>query len=721
MKPMSLKRRVLTVLIAALMLALCLPGLTACINKNKPVAAISVADDEFTFEINTSDEDVKSALKKKLKVKVDYEDGSAETLSYPNEGLTVGNIKTSEPGRSVVFVAFGGKYTNIFVTITGGEQLEPDEVKVVGYQTPSFVTKYDSNIGLHANPELDFAVRDNGYTVGTDNPFVFMPTVDAVSEDGGSAVTLKKYRSSVKVEEKNGAIYTELTGEALAGAVEFINYEDGKFEGQFRFKPAAVGKTYRITQKPGEGLVLESLLNATATLEVKVAEGLNVHDLEGLSRLDNIKKSHWFDWKIERNIPFDYSGKGIFLHSDIALTKSALPAGFFGTDGLLKTWQAIFAHATPVGEDFTFNGNYFNIDASAMPLENRGSNSEGRSEIFCFAGVGNTIGEEGLFPNLEEAMGTPTVKNFSAVGNNGKSNLEKYIDGISLLRAGPIVLDNVIARKFLTTVSATRSMRAGDTEYIATKAEETFVFNNCRFYDAFSTHLFVWTATVEINNSIFKSCGGPVMVISDYVFPLYPSVTYDTATVLETAVNATDAWFNLYGMSTLVTEMLKMEEHLEGYKMTLDGYMTKVVNPIAAIKHENGIGDRPQLTRGFVKRGNDYLLNMNTDIPNPVLDGVKGAMTGALNPFAASPIFMGHGNMSVSIVTEGAMGLPYFLNPLTFSMDPFNAEPPVWHNIFGAGSAGTDGYLRIYAPEGFVPQAGGIDYMAILGTARYIG
>ena len=293
------------------------------------------------------------------------------------------------------------------------------------------------------NKETEFTVRDDYYYVGQQNEFVFAPAVRLLKNN--DIVEMNGYKSNVSIEIFDGSQYVELLATNNYGGYVSINEEMPSFD----FTASAIGELFRITAVPA-GFTEQQLLDLyidEIVFEFKVIDAWNVYDVENLSRLDNNSISTvWDDYKTVKGIGSE-SINGMVLHANLVITANDIPQGFMYSaqdelndstkiEGSLIDNISIYTLIKPNLTQFNFVGNYFTINASAIPLVQKGKNG-GNSQtglishatLFGFAGDDSNVPEP-----PDNYIGEVSVKNTYFIGNANRSEDLALSGGFTLFR-----------------------------------------------------------------------------------------------------------------------------------------------------------------------------------------------------------------------------------------------------------------------------------------------
>lgn len=555
-----------------------------------------------------------------------------ETQVVPLSEVTFSEINYQTAGSKTVTVTFSDK-TAIFTVMyyTSAEET----YTLIGYEEPEFVTQYKANIAVKTDKKTEFVNRTNGYVVGDDNPFKFLPELTAYN-DQDQIITLNRYKSISTFEMKVDGSFVAL-GDNTDTYVA-IDDENSTYD----FTDSAIGKTFRLTVQP---FYFEDAQPIVFTFEVQ--DGWNAYSAKDLSRLDNGSVYNgvnpWADYKAANEIGNEEIS-GLYMHNDIAITASDIPSAFIwqaneitGTlqsslIGSLKDWVSIYVRLNDVGETFNFVGNYFTLNAAAIPLvemENGGdyiTSEQGQAVHSTLFGFG---GDDDNVP-ANSWIGSVVVKNMNLLGNANRSDDQTLSGGLTFFRvsAREFSLNNTIARQVLTILCPFG-------EWVNEELVNTVTIQDSKGYDSFSTMFYMWGAKVDFVNSEYKNAGGPIMILahvspkSNYSYK-YSSVTA-TNTDFESFVAGTEAWFMYNHADVLAGQIAGMLVGLQQYAsavysvnypiiktVTSGGGNINLFNFIAVAMTGSDITD-PDLVQGSVTLGTHVMnLGAMNSIPSMV-------------------------------------------------------------------------------------------------------
>ncbi|MCD8209709.1 MAG: hypothetical protein LUC31_02705 [Coprobacillus sp.] len=522
------------------------------------------------------------------------------------------------------------------------------------FQQPDSIIKFLQNQqrvdSEDSESESNFIDYVDEYVVGDDNPFIYRPTLDLVPIGDSSA--RHSYPNGYPA-----IVTVTYDGKELdLDNNEYVTFDSATFG--FQFTSEAIGKSFTLSVFPKDfnadwsGLALQ-----TQSLTVTVQDGYNVFKALDLGRMalssgadyyidetnhtrtDN--KGNYYvpfsNYMSEENILFvqdETTGQahfekirydetwynflesrgetnlnavnGIFLHDDMVITNNDLPsefiigedeAKFFGVEyddmvGSLRDEVTIYDHQ--MEEDFTLNGNLFDLDASHLkwamtrhlnddPLEgdeserqliyyteNNTSYDEGHN-VLLYADNHITkkddskyLKEDFLTTHDGENKKVYTLKNVELFGNqernwnfdqaNETEDASKASGCMTCFesRAGSAVVNNVIVKHFLTSFYSNYTL----------SGVKCLNISDSKIYDCYGCALYArYSAENVISNSVLRRFGGPVVVMmsgegicahSGYD---YSKVGFEFTSDVDCEANlyGGESWFDIYNIKSYIS------------------------------------------------------------------------------------------------------------------------------------------------------------------------
>ena len=562
------------------------PAITGISVKSGTLGEYTIVDTNYSLE--------------DLTLKVTYDNGDVKEVPYSKD-ITVTGLDTSELGEQVLTVKYLDYTTTFTVTV-----VELDEFyEYLGYQKPDAYTHFEQRRNAAtSNPDVEtnFSVGGETYKVGDDNPFKFLPKINAVTANGDS-VDVNRYNSVVTVKH-GGAV---LEGLDLA----FYVSVDTK-QSTFDFTEEAIGEEFEITVKPTT--YEAGAPYSPITFTVEVVDGWNVDSVAELSRVEYNPtakqyvsglngKDLWADKKAENDI-VDVPINAVVIHCDLEIKRSDLPDGLFhpagtvhdGKDlsGTLIDAMSFFTRDVNYDETFEIHGNYFSIstrnsgeDAIPRVRHYTQDGTLSHSAVFAFGGDNEHCPRRVFNGHVTEDVpqGEVTINNLSLKGNGSRESGDTAEDSIGgllgiLSSAHKLTINNSLIRAFTSHVLTTGSFDyndiAGDLIIDgAGPSEEMAVhINDTKMIDSFTTMMLAWgTRNTYINNSVMKAAGGPLIIAThpndDDNHPNYTSNITAKDSEMENKVMGSEAWFSLTGAGEVITQLKAVNELIKGLSQGL--------------------------------------------------------------------------------------------------------------------------------------------------------
>ena len=489
-----------------------------------------------------------------LVLNLNYENDETATATK-NADMEISEIDTNTLGEQELVIKYKGLTTKVKIYIVAHEG---DLYEYIGYQKPDSYVLYEGNTrDASTTVDTEFMIGSHRYKVGDDNPFKFLPKITAINQND-QTVTVTEYTSDVVVKE-NGV---ELTGTDLTSVVTIDNAHS-----TFDFTEAAVGRTFEITVKPLN--YDEDMPYDPITFSVDVVNAWNVYNVADLSRVESNAQTAglWADKKAATGIDTTTEIEGVVLHSDLEIKKSDLPGTMFhpantvqngvNISGTLKDSMSFFTRDIDANDTFSIYGNYFTIKTcnegnDAIPLVEYLDHDEkfGHAAVFSFGGDN--------YGHPEDPQGNVVIKDLSMKGNGSREGAlddneepvnHKALIGI-ITSAQNTTIDNCLTRAFTSHVIA-----LGDYDYVGAENIACNI-NNSKLIDSFQSLMLAWgSRNNNINNSVMKDSGGP-LIVSTHVDAedtnQYANITVNNS-VMESIVGGTEAWFDKNGATAIIS------------------------------------------------------------------------------------------------------------------------------------------------------------------------
>lgn len=490
-----------------------------------------------------------------IQLRVTYDDESVQTISK-NSDMTFSTVDTTTAGQKTLTITYRGISVNVTITV---EENLPTYV-VTSFEAPEIASLFVTN-------SQKFNLQDNTYKVGDDNAFVFKPIISGYTMEGGEMGDIEQLDyvpSTFKVEQKNGADYTELSGDNLTNTV-VIDEQSYAFD----FTDSAVGNTYKIT------ISADTISGQKdVSFEFEIVDGYNIQSKAELSIIDNNAKTQddWAELKTQNNVP-SVNPNAVVIHGSYVLTDADVPSNYYyykGDNdlgdrfdevvGTLRNWKSIYTHDTPSGSTYTIYGNYNTIDASAIAItrcdiisaNTSDDQKSGHSALFSFGGDN--------YDRPGTVQGNVVVDSLNLVGNANRSENELLVGGLLMVltNSNDTLIKNVVASSWVTNMVAHANN--------GTWENSTHILE-CNFSDSFSNMFYYYGIKNNyIENSNLVGSGGPLLALT-HVNPHEESSKWSNVEVknshLETWVNGTEAWFDINSASAAATQLLAMNRLFE--------------------------------------------------------------------------------------------------------------------------------------------------------------
>ena len=457
-----------------------------------------------------------------------------------------------------------------------------DTVTLSGVDEKHEFTVYNNN-KTSTDDDAGFYDHNQSYKVGDDNPFNVKPILRVVD-----AQTFLPASAS----DWNYDFVISATTNGQPAGSEYFSVVDAR-ECDVQFTSQAVGKTFTISVAPG-GVDQTRAAALTKTIDVEVVDGYNVYDAKELAYFDTRSANDtidnhimegdvtwqckWTEFKTNNGLRNNYYPASLIFQTDITVTPNDMPSNFFYSEAeaaalgdkkaanSLRDWMYIYERTIP--GNVTIDGNYFDLDFSAIPLIKR--------ERFKETAEGDVVGHAAVFKLI--TGGDVTVRNVNMTGNAQKAtnDAEKIFGGGVMFVKGSGVETfkayNVIATKFFITFM-------GEKPYIDGNPFTKFDLEKVKCFNNYNSFMYNWGSTITAKDSFFRSCGGPV-IIQDHVGTdtyesLYglvvdgyaPTTNFVDCTI-KNYVNGSEAWFQQFNATLLTPRIKAMSDWFYGTGLT---------------------------------------------------------------------------------------------------------------------------------------------------------
>ncbi len=611
-------------------------------------------------------------------------------------------------------------------------ELDKNEYTITAYTAPAVVTERNnviSKAGTATYGSAEFAGQfyadgDTTWYAGDDNAFKFLPVLTGMvfDEETGlpSETTISVFRSvaTISVWNETTSTYDVLTAvEGEGDDINCVKYYAGEdllvtadtIKNEYVFNQTnniAVGKKFKISVIPASNYVFDGTYTP-AIIEVKVIDAYNVYNAKELSVLDNFTGDHtrqyaslgeedvdanWVAFKSANGIT-TADVKGIVLQSDIVITANDIPESFLiatqktatftdkddtnavadvtitaGTK-LLRDGTDVYIRET-VG-DFRMEGNYFTVDASAIPVVpshavfNEGADCH-YGDDFSNATLFRITGKENEDETDAEEINA-TINNVAVIGNASRNELRSEVGdkplsagGLILVKGvhGDIAFNNVTNNSFFISYFPD----SGDVSNV----RSVITLNKVKCYDSYQNAGFLWlNAELVINNSVLENSGGPLFILQhdpdDEDLNNIPKLIVDDNSKLTSLLNGGEFWFASLGAGEKVAQIQALNNVIKALTGNTKTYVNSD-NKINIIAISMGRGNIEALTKidaqAEIKIGSSFTLTRDKSNLFWGAFFVDPTLNGALTNGA--PIF-GNGSLTANdIFACDATGNPIY-------------------------------------------------------------
>ena len=636
-----------------------LTNLASC-NVNNP----SSADKEITISINKNEVTLLIGEKETLQAVFSSDDLEDKAVTWSSSDATVATV--SDNGE-VEALAVGSAVITAKKTVNGKELSASCTVTVVDNVLLSAVDSKHEFVVFEQNKAKDSS-RDDGfidhnqtYKVGDDNNFNVKPELTVLNSSTLLPVGPEAWHYDFDISAKLG---NENAGAQYFSVVDARNCD-------VKFTQEAVGKTFTISVAPG-GVDAARAASLTKNITVEVVDGYNVYTAKEVSYFDTrVKddeiddivmegdqrwKAQWYDFKTANGLDPTYRPASLIFQKDIKVTTADVPSNFFYTAaraaelgdtkaaGTLLDWVTLYEY-TEAGS-ITLDGNYFSFDMSAIPLVVR--------DRFKTTAVGAVVSHANFFRSLSGQDVKFQNINMSGNARNAVNDDEKIYGGgfIFMKGAGSETVHayNIIATKFFIT-------------FMGNEDGTVFSLDKVKCFNNYNSFLYNWGSTMTCTDSLFRSCGGPI-VIQDHI----RTDDYEAASGLVT----------LGKISTTNFVNCTLENYVKGS----EAWFQQFEGAVALVPQIKGFSDllyANGLSKSFVvdenKQGKVYQMISGNSYFNFVAFNKSGKTESLTNFPCYGNVNITNDNKSISFdyrkpVTDDPVALAY----ATYSVDPTDAN-----------------------------------------------
>ncbi|MBE7067795.1 MAG: hypothetical protein E7381_00690 [Clostridiales bacterium] len=584
-----------------------------------------------------------------------------------NEDITANLSKITETaGNKTIKVVYSTEYgekSKSFTITVKDEEVVLDSIDT--FNTPAFLVAYRAQIEAaktqtESTEESVFFKNemDEYYMVGDDNAFKVVPVADALDFDTGEITALTNVTVNSTVKVLVGNVYQTLTKSVKEGAEYTYEYYNGETllvtedakKNEFFFAPSAVGQIFNISILPDSTVYEVDSATDAIVMAVQIVDGYNVYNTKELAVLDNSKRESWVELKGQAGVA-NVDTNGVILHNTMALTATDIPEDFYYTlpedynvkyedeNGVSKTpeewgmgrtflkqhfdnyatnpddtpngtedYVLIYQRAIGTGKTFSFYGNYFEVDASQIPLvcafkanrDNQGNqyvNNEDTYETYYGDDFSNAVlfhitsqeqvwtCEDGHVESSEEPLSecstcgkavtgseegeTFYFDNLAIRGNaqNKQLKVDVSTEGAVQNKECLVYAGGIILTKINNTKAKLDNVRNYNffIPFFANKGA-SIEYNRTKCYDSFQNAIFAWGNTnVTVNKSIFKRAGGPLVILqhdlpdeSDESLAI-PHMQVSADSVMYSALSGSELWFKSVGATAIIPQFVQLD------------------------------------------------------------------------------------------------------------------------------------------------------------------
>lgn len=482
-----------------------------------------------------------------------------------------------------------GHYTlKVFVEQTKNySAIEPQTINFKIYDARQVTGFYSSLLSDRAKNVDNFVEKNNVLVAGSQNKF----DLQILGECGVDTTTEIDTEILVELFDESTGTYQKIENLDEYVTITYI-------QNHLQFKPAANGKTFKITAKasnPADGL-------NDLVYEVKVVDGYNVYKADELSVIVNAynhdgekTENGWRAFKQERNLA-DVQANAVVLQNNIVINNENIPSYYFWSQaevdkftsdikaltnqsivGSLKDGFGLYVYERAInpGDNFEFYGNYFNIDYSnlAKMVLSREASYDGTvsssNGVKYYSDDSDQNTQITTHTSLFRFVGTTKnsnllIKDLSVFGNGRRSADSRESGGAMLVKI-----------EGLTSVAENNSYSNCYMGFMYTTSQEPTIEEgltnkliNTKGYNSYNSLLYMWgVKDLLIEGGEFVGAGGPVMIV-DHADPEskkqeggYPSTINIIGTKLESFVTGNEPWFASYGATALVPQIKAADEY----------------------------------------------------------------------------------------------------------------------------------------------------------------
>lgn len=665
---------------------------------------------------------------------------------------------TESAGKKTVVIKYENEHGSVSrklptITVKGKvqdtpiEPIEPVRVEISEFNKPQFLAEYQSalanatNDAAAENFESVFFKNDaDYYVVGDDNAFVFVPKATSINFEEDTEELLEHFTASTTIKMLVDGEYKTLERKSTAEKNEYEYYggetlyvTEKADKNEYLFTSVAQDKVFKLSVLPDSEVYAYSEDSIDPIeIEVKVTDGFNVYAANQLCILDNSDRTVWKSIKGSLSL-LNVNPNAVILHGNMLITEAEIPESMkytlpedykiyyknmanekVGTPeefGLGRTFlydldgntiYSLYQHTIAGGASFAIHGNYFELDASKLPLvaSFKAEGVDGATwydtdfsnvRLLEVSGDDATQGEQDeqfAFYNLAmkgNAKADQLVVTSSTTGYQSESLV--YGGGTILVNVENLnaVLDNVRTYTFFISFFASEN--------------SVIEYNRTKCYDSFQNAVYSWSKTdISVKNSYFKRAGGPLIILNhnetNKANPekRIPTMTVDENSVLEAYLTGSEVWFSVVKATSVVEQIKSSDTLFQNFGKTIlkDGKLNVVALLMNGARNAAEALNDVTVQGKFTYKG-AYLDRMNDATYGLPIEGNPIKQILALG----APTF----NIGNNILYLNADAQPQFVAPeLAQTVLAAFADPTAEHVVMNRGGIGLVlGYHNVQA------------------------
>ena len=554
---------------------------TSDISSNNPGSSSSddSGDAELvSISLNKANTEILLGSTETLTVAFNPSNAKDKTVVWSSEDASVASVENgvvtaNKIGTTVIKVASQGNAAiNASCTVK-----VVDNVVLSNVDAKHEFVMYNTNKAKDSAGNDGFYDHNQSYKVGDDNAFNVKPELTVLDAETYLPVSASKWLHDFNI---TATLDGTTVGDTYFSVVDPFNCD-------VKFTEAAVGKTFTINIVPN-GISASQVTRFTRSFTVEVVDGYNVYNAKELGYFDTREANStedsftlednttwqckWTEFKAANGMDPNLHPEALILHKDLKVTTADLPSNFFYTQaeataigdaaaaGSLHDRAYFYLHTTD--GSITVDGNYFELDFSEIPLVTRENHKP--------TAVGAVVSHSAAFK--ADRGNDIKFQNINMTGNakNAVTDDDKIYGGgfIFVKGAGSRALTayNIIAAKFFITFM-------GEKPHYEDCPSTRFLLDKTKCFDNYNSFLYNWGSEMNIRNTLFRSCGGPVVIqdhtgTDDYeeehgwiVYGKTSSTIFEDCTV-ENYVSGNEAWFQQFNATGLVPKIKGMSDLL---------------------------------------------------------------------------------------------------------------------------------------------------------------